>query len=143
VTFDQELFRELDRTIISKVKIGNGARIAIKGKGTVAIESLSGLKLIPDVLYVPEIDQNLLNVGQLLEKGFKVLFQDKSCMIKDVEGRDMFKVKMKSKSFALNPLEEESTGYEEAATNQALWIRKPMVDLQIKHEQGIKFFVDN
>lgn len=67
MTYDHELFKELDKTAISKVKIGNGAYIATKGKETVSIEGLSGLKLIPDVLYVPETDQNLSSVGQLLE----------------------------------------------------------------------------
>ena len=32
-------------------------------EGTVAIESLIGLKYITNVLYVPDIDQNLLSVG--------------------------------------------------------------------------------
>ena len=65
---DQDLFRELGRTTVSKVRIGNGEYIPMKGKGTIAIESQTGLKLIFDVLFVPDIDQNLLNVGQLVEK---------------------------------------------------------------------------
>ena len=77
MTYDRELFKDLDETTISKVRIGNGALIEVKGKGTVAIESLSGLKLISDVLYVPEINRNLLSVTQLLEKGYEVLFEDK------------------------------------------------------------------
>lgn len=76
MTYDQELFRDLDTTFISKVRIGNGARIAVKGKGTIAFESCADLKLISDVLYVPEINKKLLSVGQLLEKGYKVLFED-------------------------------------------------------------------
>ena len=68
MTNNQDLFRELDRTIISKVRIGNGEYIPVKGKGTVAIESQTGLKLIYDVLFVPDVDQNLLSVGQLVEK---------------------------------------------------------------------------
>nr|CAN62530.1 hypothetical protein VITISV_029281 [Vitis vinifera] len=99
--------KELDKTTISKVRIGNGEYISVRGKGTVAIESLSSLKLILDVLFVPNIDQNLLSVGQLLEKGFKVLFEDKFCMIKDANGKNVFKIKMRGKSFALNLLEEE------------------------------------
>ena len=46
MTYDQDLFREIDRTTISKVRIGNGEYIPVKGKGTIAIESLTGLKLI-------------------------------------------------------------------------------------------------
>jgi len=52
---DQTLFKELDKTIVSKVKIGNGDFISVKGKRTVAIESLTGLKHISNVLYVPDI----------------------------------------------------------------------------------------
>nr|KYP69138.1 Retrovirus-related Pol polyprotein from transposon TNT 1-94 [Cajanus cajan] len=70
MSYDRELFKELDKTALSKVRVGNGAYIAVKGKGTVAIEGQTGLKLISDVLYVPEINQNLLSVPQLLEKGY-------------------------------------------------------------------------
>jgi predicted aspartyl protease len=107
MTNDHKLFKELDKTIVSKVKIGNGDFISVKGKGTVAIESLDGLKYISDVLYVPDIYQNLLSVPQLVELGFKVIFEDNWCLIKDVKGRDVFKVKMRAKRYALNLLEEQ------------------------------------
>ena len=57
MTYDQELFRELDTTVISKFRIGNGAYLEVKGKGTVVIGGLIGLKLISKVLYVLEINQ--------------------------------------------------------------------------------------
>ncbi|GMP62936.1 LOW QUALITY PROTEIN: hypothetical protein CsSME_00024846 [Camellia sinensis var. sinensis] len=40
MTYDKELFRELDRTKISKVKVGNGEFIEVRCKGIVAIESV-------------------------------------------------------------------------------------------------------
>ena len=49
----------------------------MEGQGTIAISTCSGTKFISDVLYVPEIDQNLFSVGQLIEKGYKVVFEDK------------------------------------------------------------------
>ncbi|KZV43091.1 hypothetical protein F511_04483 [Dorcoceras hygrometricum] len=101
MTYDKYLFRELSSTTSSKVRVGNGKYITVKGKGTVAISTYAGTKLISDVLYVPEVDQNLLSVGQLIEKGFKVVFEDRNCLIKDAEGQDTFKVKMKGKSFTL------------------------------------------
>ena len=55
MTHDQELFKELNKSQVSKVRIGNGDLITIEGKGTIAIESCAGSKLIYDVLYVPEI----------------------------------------------------------------------------------------
>jgi len=39
------------------------ATLSAKGKGTIVISTSSGIKTILDVLYVPDIDQNLLSVG--------------------------------------------------------------------------------
>jgi len=111
MTHDKELFKELRTTKIKRVMIGNGEHLAVKGKGTVAITSYKGIKIITDVLFVLEIDQNLLSVGQLLEKVYKVMFENKHFLIKDVDGRDLFKVEMKGKSFALNPMLEEHMAF--------------------------------
>ncbi|KAG6531219.1 hypothetical protein ZIOFF_005009 [Zingiber officinale] len=53
----------------------------------------------------------ITNVGQLIEKGFKVVFEDNFCLIKDAANQDIFKIKMKGKNFALKPLEEEQTAF--------------------------------
>ncbi|XP_047259028.1 uncharacterized protein LOC124891286 [Capsicum annuum] len=86
MTHDEEIFKYIDKSAISKVRIGKGDYLSAKGKGIVAIESRSGTKLISDVLFVPELDQNLLTVGQLLENGFKLNFGDKKCVIFDPKG---------------------------------------------------------
>jgi hypothetical protein len=124
MTNDHKLFKELDKTIVSKVKIGNSDFISVKGKDIVAIESLDGLKYISDVVYVPDIDQNLLSVPQLVENGFKVIFEDNWCLIKDVKGRDVFKVKMRAKSYALNLLEEEQRVFSSTVSNFELWHKR-------------------
>ena len=121
MTNDMKLFKDLDKTIVSKVKIGNGDFISVKGKGTVSIESLTGLKYISDVLYVPDIDQNLLSVAQLVEKGFKVIFEENWCLIKDAKGKDVFRVKMRAKSYALNLMEEKQIAFSSMTTNVELW----------------------
>ncbi|RDY11757.1 hypothetical protein CR513_03531, partial [Mucuna pruriens] len=115
MTFDRDLFKELDTSIVSKVKIGNGEHIAVKGKGTVAIESISGTKLIKDVLFVPNISQNLLSVGQLIQKGYKVIFESDQCLIKDTNDNEVFKVKVKGKNFALDPTNEEHKAFSATA----------------------------
>ena len=124
MTYDQELFKDLDATYNTNVRIGNGEKIAVKGKGTIVIEGCTGLKLIPDVLYVPEINQNLLSVGQLLEKGYKVLFEDKSCMIKDSDNKELFRVQMKGKSFALNLIDEEQLAVHKVEDNTLVWHKR-------------------
>ena len=60
MTFDRDLFKELDTSVVSKVKIGNGEYIVVKGKGIVVIESILGTKLIRDVLFVPNISKKFV-----------------------------------------------------------------------------------
>lgn len=36
-----------------------------------------------EVLFMPKINQNLLTIGQLLEKGFKVIYKNKQYLTKD------------------------------------------------------------
>ncbi|XP_052481151.1 uncharacterized protein LOC128035450 [Gossypium raimondii] len=87
---DEELFKNLDKSLKSRVRIGNRDYLEVKEKGIVAINSYAGTKLISDVLFVPEIDQNLLSVGQLVKKGFKVMLKDGRCLILDSSGKELF-----------------------------------------------------
>ena len=103
MTYDKEFFEELRDTEVKRVRIGDGEHLEVKGKGTGVITSYEGTKFISDILFVPKLDQNLLSVGQLLDKGYKVLFETKQCLIRDASGKDLFTVKMKGKGFALNP----------------------------------------
>ena len=93
------------------VRVGDAKNIAVKGKCTIAIPTCHGTKLITDVLYVPNICQNLLSVDQMVEKGNKVLFNNDCCLIKDENDSDLFIIKMKGKSFVLNSLEEEQIAF--------------------------------
>ena len=74
MTSNEKLFRNLDKLIESRVRIGNGEHLVVEGRGIVDIKSYVGIKLVSDIMYVPKIDQNLLRVGRLVEKGFKVIF---------------------------------------------------------------------
>ena len=107
MTSDLELFRDLDRSQVSEVRIGNGDYIMVKGKGIVAIESCTCTKLISNVMYVPNIDKNLLSVGQLVEKSVLVIFKKKQCLIKYANNDEVFRIKMRNKSFSLDPMEEK------------------------------------
>ncbi|KAA3469284.1 Integrase, catalytic core [Gossypium australe] len=82
---DEGMFRELDTSFVSKVRIGNGNFIEAKGRGKVVINTHSSNKTISDVLFVHDIDQNLLSVGQMIQKGCSLNFKNKSYMILDVK----------------------------------------------------------
>ncbi|KAA3480042.1 Retrovirus-related Pol polyprotein from transposon TNT 1-94 [Gossypium australe] len=124
MTFDCDLFRELHTSIIPKVQNGNGDYISIKGKGIVVITCSSGTKLINDMLFVPNINKNLLSFSRFLEKGFKVVFELDQCQIKDVKGKYVFKVMMKGISFALVSLEQAQKVYAATKINAEVWHKR-------------------
>jgi len=133
MTYDKKLFEELKNTEVKRVRIGNGELLEVKGKGTVAIASYEGTKFISDVLCVPKIDRNLLSVGQLLDKSYKVLFENKQCLIRDASGKDLFIFKMKGKNFALNPMEKEQMAFKSRASATEIWHKR----LGHFHHQGL------
>ncbi|CAI7821789.1 unnamed protein product [Closterium sp. NIES-53] len=58
---------------VKHVRGFNGALQPIEGRGTVALQGEAGKRvLIPDVLYVPGIQANLLSAGQLKESGVQL-----------------------------------------------------------------------
>lgn len=69
MTGDEKIFLDIDATVNSQVKMGNDALVQVKGKGTIKVQTNVGTKFIQDVLLAPELEQNLLSVGQLLEHG--------------------------------------------------------------------------
>ena len=81
MTGDEKQFRDMDRTIKSQVKLGNGELVDVEGKGTIA-------RLIKDVLLVPKLDANLPSVGQMMEKGYSLIFKGDSCTIYDNKNKD-------------------------------------------------------
>ena len=106
------------------MRIGNGEHLEVKEKGTVAITRYEGTKFIPDVLFLPKIDQNLLSVGQLLDKGYKVLFENNECLIRDASGKNLFNVKMKEKSLTLNLMEKEQMTFISRVSATKIWHKR-------------------
>ena len=76
MTGNKNIFLDMDKTINSQVKISNDDLVNVKGKGTSGIQTKVGTKYIRDVLLVPALEQNLLSVGQLVEHGYKLHFED-------------------------------------------------------------------
>ncbi|KAK2966032.1 hypothetical protein RJ640_012291 [Escallonia rubra] len=88
-----------------KIIMGNGSIVKAKGKGTIAIQAKEATKYIRDVLLLPDLEQNLLSVGQLVEHGYMVHFEDNGCKIYDKrDGKKvMANVKMeKSRNFPIS-----------------------------------------
>ncbi|OMO72757.1 hypothetical protein CCACVL1_17615 [Corchorus capsularis] len=98
---DKKLFSYLDETYTSKVKIGDGKYLDVKGKGNVQVCTPSGTKIILDVVYVPLINQNLVSVSQLVDDDYAIVFKGRTCTIYEPAGNKLISVGMKHRCFSL------------------------------------------
>jgi len=114
ITHDRKFFKELKKSYISKVRIGNGEQLNVRGTRKISIKTHSGIKLVFYVLYVFEITQNRLSIAQMLEKRYKVYYENKLYVIKDAKSLEVFKVHMKDKAYALDLMKEELTTNEKS-----------------------------
>ncbi|XP_016673150.1 uncharacterized protein [Gossypium hirsutum] len=108
---DTTIFKTLDRSCKTKVKVGNGQFIKAEGKGDVLICTSTSAKVISNVLLVPKIDRNLLIIAQLFEKGYSVVFKGKECQIADPSGSSLMTVTMKDKCFEVHWPSDSKSAY--------------------------------
>ncbi|XP_072054390.1 uncharacterized protein [Arachis hypogaea] len=93
----KELFSSIDDSVKLLLKFGNSTKIPIEGKWHIPIRLKDGsLSYISDVFYAPELDYNLLSMGQLSEKGYKMITYRGYCTVFDNNGRFIDKAKMTS-----------------------------------------------
>ena len=83
MTGDGKTFLSINNSITTKVKMRNGALVDVKGKGTISINMKESGEQIHDVFYLPDLEKNLLTVGQLMENGYSLVFRDNYCRIYD------------------------------------------------------------
>lgn len=69
-TYVKRLFSTLDKSMKTKVKIGNGDMLQAVGKGDIEVKNEKGTMLIKNVLYIPDLAHNLLSVAQLMQNGY-------------------------------------------------------------------------
>lgn len=60
---NESMFKRIDKSYGSRIRVGNDVIIEAKGKRDVQVSTPIGTKVLTEVLFVPNIDQNLLNVG--------------------------------------------------------------------------------
>lgn len=81
MTGNKQWFTTFDDKFSYSVKLGNNARLQVKGKGTIKLKVEGRTHMISDVYYIPELSANLLSMGQLQEKKLAILIDDGCCKI--------------------------------------------------------------
>ena len=120
-----DIFVELNNNYSSQVKFGDENLQCVEGKCVISVQTQKGIeRYISYVLYVPNLTQNLLSVGQLLRKGYSVYFDNDKCEIVDKKNNIIVaKINMSSnKVFPLElPLEENFAFKSEQSNLSYLW----------------------
>jgi len=80
---NEKLFSAKDGSFKSKIQLGDDKSLEVAAKGAMEVQTKEGIKSIHDIYYTPQLKHNLLSVGQLCEKNYKVVFENKTCTIYD------------------------------------------------------------
>nr|KYP71345.1 Signal peptidase complex catalytic subunit SEC11C [Cajanus cajan] len=99
---DASIFKDIDESVKVKVRMGNDTVVESKGKGTIMVETKKGTRLIIDVLLVPNLKENLLSIGQMMEKGYTLHFEGDTCKIYDDKKLEIGRVKMEKRNRSPN-----------------------------------------
>jgi hypothetical protein len=84
MTNNKYLLSCIDSSISYDITLGNDSLVKVQGKGIVPILTKQNVKKdIHNVYHVPYLTHNILSVRQLIEHGYKVIFEGASCRIYD------------------------------------------------------------
>ena len=79
------LFSILDNSVQTDVTLGNNVQVTILGRGTLGILTKQGEhKYMPDVYHVEGMKHNLLSIGKLIHKGYRIYMEDNHGVIRDL-----------------------------------------------------------
>jgi hypothetical protein len=77
MTGTRSALTQLDEGVHGTVHFGDGSTIDIEGIGSMVMQDHhSAHKVLTEVYYIPKLKSNIISLGQLGEKGFKVTMGD-------------------------------------------------------------------
>ncbi|KAK2401048.1 GDSL esterase/lipase [Trifolium repens] len=92
MTGNRSILSNFNECLNIKIKLANNEFIKAEGMGNVMIEMSNGKKaVIENVLLVPGMQCNLLSVGKLISKGFKIVIEDETLQLFDSKKRLILK----------------------------------------------------
>ncbi|XP_073219733.1 uncharacterized protein [Cicer arietinum] len=94
----------IDTSRRSKIRFAYDRTLEAKGAGDMVIKRRNGKTImIENVLFVPEMKSNLLNIGQLIQKGFKMIMKNDALEMYDGQKKMILKAPLsKNRTFVIN-----------------------------------------
>ena len=143
------LFTHIDKNFSNKIFLGDGNHATSKGLGTIKIQLHNGMNVnLTNVLYVPNLAENLISVKRMTEKGLTVIFDEENCYVKDKE--EISEVgKMSGGLYKLKILQEEKCAMVEMEEDFCVheWHRRlahrNLEDIKMLKKVGLKIATCN
>ncbi|KAK4381808.1 Retrovirus-related Pol polyprotein from transposon TNT 1-94 [Sesamum angolense] len=110
MTYNKGAFQTLDESFKTNVKLGDNHIVKVEGKGSVAINTKKGTRIINNVMYIPNLRTNLFSVGQMMEKGYTLHFGGDSCTIYDNKDKTLQIAEVRMKEYRCFPIHLQYMG---------------------------------
>ena len=93
MTGNHVYFSELNKSVIGKVRFGDGPCVEIQGKGSIILEGIGGeQRVLTEVYFIPYLKCNIISLGQATEMGCKVIMEDDMMLLFDNARKIMMRV---------------------------------------------------
>jgi len=79
----EESFATMDSTYKSKIKLGDEKALQVDAMGAMEVPKNEGTKKVKNIYYTSNLKYNLLSVGKMMEKNYRLIFFDGKCVIFD------------------------------------------------------------
>lgn len=119
-----ELFCAIDNSCKSNIKPGDDKALHVEGKGAMEVHTTEGKNKVNDVYFTPNLKHNLLSVGQIMEKNYKLIFEDNKCIIYDKNHEHRLVTTIPMTKNRLFPLKfgEQNTKFDNIAIDDKSWL---------------------
>ena len=119
----KSMFVELNESVSGNVSFGDDAKIPVKGNGSILIRLKDRRhQFISNVYYVPNMKNNILSLGQLLEKGYDIHMKDRSLSIRDANNNFITKVPMPNNRMFLINIQSDVAKYLKTCYKDSSWL---------------------
>lgn len=126
---DIELFEQINRNFNhGKLNLANSACADIEGIGTVSFETCTSGKRkaieLGDTLFIPDLRANLISVGKITDKGYKVVFSDTKAKVIDRTDKVLLTAKRKKGLYYFSAPTDATAGRSPDRMTRRRWRRK-------------------
>ena len=124
MTGNVNLLVDVKTNIAGKVQMPTGDLVTVEGMGSLVIDTNKGKKYVREVMYLLELKENLLSVGQMDEHGYFLSFGGGMCSVFDGPSLDCLVITVKKKGNRCYPLSFlfENQIALRASVNYSAWV---------------------